>query len=345
MPRGPICVNLQLKHVSVSQMRAATPFFMVTHQCQAHFGSCFDADFESWQSKAGYETPNMTATIYRSQQRQSIRQRLVDNISLTRLLKYGAESGDVQSSAFSKTLTEQSEPLTTIVIFVAPCLRLLRTALDVCPIRPKGKSLLFNFVIRVDDRLRSSCCTPEAAQRRLRALANFFRENASDNWAGLQDFLDLPWIDQRLYDLEQTETPPPDFPSLDHIFDERRNRKDVDQLVAAIFVIGEGEEMVRMFRLLPLTYSPAMPRAGQFYSFIRTPGDINVWERGFLGTYKQNRNHDSGNANQIPSYLGVPYMPPTPSSSAASQESTKKRKWSPQSSPAPSHRYEAEEFR
>jgi hypothetical protein len=112
------------------------------------------------------------------------------------------------------------DPLASVVIYVAPCMRLIETAYGVCEGIGRGKSQPLEFMIRVDDRLRSSCCADPHSRERLQQLVESHRSKetvAYSSKAYLSQFPDLTWIEQRLYDLEGNPEMTIDTRDISHI--------------------------------------------------------------------------------------------------------------------------------
>lgn len=144
------------------------------------------------------------------------------------------------------------EPLASVLVYVAPCFRLIGTANSLHDSASGGKARLLRFRICVDDRLRCSCSSTDGNQARLSALATRWRDLSVTGWESLYELLDLTKMEQRVSELDTDRSTIPASESLDHIFDSRTNRVDLQEPVAAIVVIGEDRKMIRIFEGLSM---------------------------------------------------------------------------------------------
>jgi hypothetical protein len=303
-------------------------FFMITPLCRSFTGSCTDEDFVNWGYKAGYESQHSPEPIWK---RILWQLRLGDclrhedlDADLSRTRKLELDSlGDLQ----------EVEKLASVVIAVAPCMRLIKTAAVVCT-QASGatmaKARLLNFSIHVDDRLNCSCSNTDDNRHRLGALVSYWRASESSHWYGLQDQLHLTRIEQCVYHFQQELPLDEDVGKLDHIFNPDASRVDLTMPVAAILIIAEDQEAVRIFEKLPLVQTPGMPTAGQFYNFGQRRSE---WRRQFLGSYRIEESLQlrvsAASASVTANPSSLQFRPITPVSQAPNN---KKRKLSDQDS-------------
>ena len=152
---------------------------MVTPECRSYVGSCIDEEFETWSRKDGYESPSSPEAIW---------MRLLRQLDLRDCLHHDDLDADLSNA---RKLGEDGEPrevetLASIAIIVAPCLRLVSTATNICKKATGGKARLLSFHIHVDDRLNCSCSDSERNQHRLSSLVNYWRTSNNSGWTYLQ---------------------------------------------------------------------------------------------------------------------------------------------------------------
>jgi hypothetical protein len=241
------------------------------------------------------------------------------------------------------------DPIASVVVYVAPCMRLIDTALGVCRRIGTRKGRLLEFSIRVDDRLRSSCCTNFQSCARLEELVRSLKEKETIKYqtrASLLEFLDLVWMEQRLEELDENPEAPMDARRIDHIFRERSNTTP-DEALAAILIIGEDEDIIQIMDMLPVEKVPRVPRVGDFFKLESThhlvtslsgaPGRY-PWSRKSLGTYFRNHGLESKRIVHLPpspapsSSLATSSADSHSGTSANTQTGSKKRKLSSQTS-------------
>jgi hypothetical protein len=173
------------------------------------------------------------------------------------------------------------------------------------------------------------------------------RRKKSSLISNLSELLDLEWIEQRLYDLEEGPDAPIGARNIGHIFREDSNTTGGEEL-AAILVIGEREDIIEIMDLLPLERVPRVPRVAEFFKlekrrnwFVNPLPEAPIWEyrwyRKFLGTYARNLALESRRIVHVPSSpalssLASPSAASYSGTSANTQTGSKKRKLSSQSS-------------
>ena len=140
-----------------------------------------------------------------------------------------------------------------------------------------------------------------------------------------------------MYDFQQELPPLASVGNLDDLFTESENRVDVTMPVAAILIIGEDQEIVRLFHKLSLEQEPRMPTARSFYQIVRPIWGRSEWRRHFLGSYRLEANLkarvSAPAASNLAALSPLHFRPISPTSQASSN---KKRKLSTQDSSAAS---------
>jgi hypothetical protein len=125
---------------------------MVTPPCRSYSDSCTNEDFLHWPYRLGYEH---TWDAYQKDS-NSIAPRMIHRIDLSFTLGLLQKFPELLGNA--KRLNEYGhpypvEPLAAVVVYVAPCLRLISTANSLWSSATGGKARLLRHYIRVDDRL------------------------------------------------------------------------------------------------------------------------------------------------------------------------------------------------
>jgi hypothetical protein len=98
--------------------------------------------------------------------------------------------------------------------------------------------------------------------RKLFKATRIRRRKKSSLISNLSELLDLEWMEQRLYDLEEGPDAPIGARNIGHIFREDSNTTGGEEL-AAILVIGEREDIIEIMDLLPLERVPRVTRVAE----------------------------------------------------------------------------------
>jgi hypothetical protein len=310
---------------------------MVTPECRSYVGSCSDEDFETWSHKDGYESFISPEAISMRMLRQLDLSDCLDHDDLDAGLRNARQIGEDGELL-------RVEALASISINVAPCLRLVRTATIVCQKAIGSKARLLSFHVYVDDRLNCSCSDSERNKHRFSALVKYWRQSNNSAWLHLQDRLSLTRMEQRVYDFQLELPPLASVAKLDDSFGEFENRTDVTMPVAAVLIIGEDQETVRLFRELSLEQEPRMPTACSFHQIILPRWGKAEGRRHFLGSFRLEANLkarvSAPAAINLAAFSPLHFAPISPTSQASSN---KKRKLSTQHSSAASQDDEPQE--
>lgn len=307
---------------------------MMTERCNSFTDSCAEIEFGLWYYSYGYEEVQFPSA------RNSIARTLVDQINAKDFISQDLD--DYFRQLREAEVTDGfkiKDPLASVIVYVAPCTRLVSTAYSVCRNVGTRKSQLLEFSLRIDDRLCSSCSRNSKGSERLKQLVSSCREEETFSnpcTAELLKFLDLTWIEQRLYGLEGDEEAPTETRNIGHIFREESNKRP-DEKLAAILVIGEEEEIVEIMNLLPLKRDPRVPRAREFFELKKSWDSAArrwTWFRKFVGRYTRNFRLEETRISSSPemSSRTTPSTAGRPVTFMNTQTVSKKRKLSSQTS-------------
>jgi Prion-inhibition and propagation len=202
------------------------------------------------------------------------------------------EVGEYQSEVMNKVL-----PLGKMYMYCGPCICALRTALVTCH-REQSKTI--HCLVRVDDRIETSCGDQQSRLSRLVSVIDIIRSieamPASDtvkfdtSWTQMVDRI---WLEQRIYDLEE-ELQEKDL--MKSRFS-RGTELFADLIfpstsVVAIVVLGELDKCYWMMQQAPFPWSPRMPRENEIYQFKGSGRPLATrWSRTFLGTFTPRNYH------------------------------------------------------
>ena len=184
------------------------------------------------------------------------------------------------------------EPLAKLYVYCAPCMRQISTAFDLCKSR-SCYTLFFEYFIRVDDRLPSSCCGGlDDIQKCVSFIEQLKQIEANRNWRNIWEtttMIDRVWMEQRIYDVKEEYRPPVSHHITDairYIFADGRAYQD---RCGAIVVIGEADFISQVMNHPPFPRKPNMAEASEIYwkeqSWTRNKSS---WDRKYLGTYTRN---------------------------------------------------------
>ena len=258
---------------------------MATDPCVSYASSCEERTFADSLPSQGYEDNRHILC-------RGVSSKLVKHLSIVDFTYTPAEDimypGPDADGAYPKP-----RQLGTIFIYIAPCKRLIRTALRLVTQPPQRKKAeLWEYKIRIDDRLYSSCCHL-ASQNVERLKRILLQLDSNSSWAvGLDfpdayEYLNIDWIERRLYDIEESEVALEENieSSMEwcYIF-ESSSYNDPKEDVAAVFIIGEEVQVIKIMSMPPFPTEARQPRAPEVYKMsYQIP-----WKRDFIGTFMRN---------------------------------------------------------
>jgi hypothetical protein len=178
-------------------------------------------------------------------------------------------------------------PVVDVKIYCPPCACAIRTALRICC---DNSTILIKYIVRVDERLQSSCCSYSTLVDTISSLLRIIQLTESGQLGRLHDvldssmlqYLDRQWIERMLYRLE---CKPPR-----HRHKASLSRR-VGQLVYetaakdyhAVF-IGEIDYLRPVLEMSAFPRPPRPPRINEVYRMIKSLA-ANPWEIKCLGGF------------------------------------------------------------
>ncbi|KAH0542808.1 hypothetical protein FGG08_002856 [Glutinoglossum americanum] len=227
-------------------------------------------------------------TVYRG--RNSLGRRIVslvdmqkilndhDNGQLEHLLSRDvSELPDWQSAILKAAL-----PIARIHIYCAPCACLLATAIKICK---EESSPLLEITVRLDIRLVSSCCQDrdglDKIDELLKGVKHIERVSHYPLYgdAGDLEYLDRPWIEQRLH-LEREEE---DQPKVYYNRNYRFSFSPSDRDCSVIVMLGEVDHILPIMHSPPFPQKARVPQETEIYKMKSTLG--SGYSRDFLGSF------------------------------------------------------------
>ena len=281
-----------------------TSFFVLTGNCQISASSNL-CDVRKLgencnQGKLGFasDPPHRWNLGKRITSRINLRNLLsIDGCDLSRLQSRIVEYETTVSVKMSprERLPPQERPripMATVHVYCAPCVRQIHTAFDIC--RGSNISPLFEFSIRVDDRIPSSCCPDTKGIDGLVSLINWIKETEYETpWKLARGqsslhLLDRPWIEERIYQAEQ-ETYQPSYwddppGNIRRIYNEVSFESGEKSIVV---ILGEVGPISLMMECPPFPQDARKPRETEMFEIYR-PRNSETWLRNYIGSYSRN---------------------------------------------------------
>lgn len=279
------------------QPRKAGIFFILTDACLSHPDPSFCRPRTFKEDPLTDDTDAQPPRSYSNfVGRQSLGKRIIAQVNMENF-----SDQDLNAIIREENLLREHygnlyevEARANFYMYCAPCLRLLHTAMKIgCDAQA---NMLVNFHIRVDDRLKSTCCENTNRGQRLVDLIDSLKTaetSDAESSARLYDLLDRTWMEQRIYNIEEDAQPHNEHDTLtarqlDHIF----NPDGYDEkTTAGIIVLGEVAEITKIMESQPFVRSSRMPRPTEIFkmepSYDQTAKET-WYQRRPLGTYTRN---------------------------------------------------------
>jgi hypothetical protein len=174
-------------------------------------------------------------------------------------------------------LTKTIFPLARTFLYCAPCVCLVQTAILVCD---RASSTMHEYLIRPDDRLKSSCCLEQDRTAGLRSIYNAVKDNEAKAQAPLDRdipvgtrYVDMLWLEERLLRMEYED---------EHV---EFQSQPLGDAISRVVVIGEPAY------LRPITQKMTcsrVPREAEIWQ-LQIPSNDGPCKQRFFGTFTLSR--------------------------------------------------------
>lgn len=150
-------------------------------------------------------------------------------------------------------------PVAKIYHYCAPCACLLATAIGICEEACQRAKTYFEFLIRPDDRLVSSCCSQKVRTQGPASLIEKLKTTESLPSVGNRlNLIDRLWVEQRLYEIEETDLRGPSSRIAEtggRVLSSRHSEG-----TAGIIILGELEYCLPIMRSPPFAWKPQISK-------------------------------------------------------------------------------------
>jgi len=180
-------------------------------------------------------------------------------------------------------------PVANIYIYCSPCACMVSTALSLCSGTGNHAATFFKFSVRPDDRLISSCCPNEDRSLGLTSLLQMIKDKeANGHLPAPFPLLDRQWIEQRLFEIEETERVQ-SFEDTGTLAGKLFTSHRSERTTAGIVVLGELEHCLPIMQRAPFVQKPRIPRETEIFQMQKAFYGNTTWDRTNLGTYSPRR--------------------------------------------------------
>lgn len=231
-------------------------------------------------------------------------------------------------------LTDQQRlalPVAKIYLYCAPCACLLATAFNICREAGHRATTYFQFLVRPDDRLVSSCCSQKDRSLGLTSLMERVREiESSPSMENHLSFIDRIWVEQRLYEIDEETNLPQPISNVAGMGGKILSSHHSEENTAGIVILGELRYCLPIMRSPPFPSKARIPKEAEIFQMkmvmanghILADGRYN-WTRTFLGTYtpKTIRVTPPGTPQSSKTLPSAPFFSTTVTSKAVPQTS------------------------
>jgi hypothetical protein len=182
---------------------------------------------------------------------------------------------------------ESQLPFAKLFFYCAPCICSIQATLKMSA---KLSTRLLRCVVRVDDGISSSCGHEKGKSTALKSIIEFMDtcesgivdpELIKGKNTGHIEFLDRPWIEQRLFDLDDNQYGYRPLPSIQSTIARIFAQHKGDSRTAGIVILGEFEQCTSIMQAPPFRADPRPLLERGVYQM----RGKNPWERKFLGTF------------------------------------------------------------
>lgn len=222
-----------------------------------------------------------------------------------------AESRRFQVSKMKGELAPDTSPASRIYIHCGSCACAVQTALKMT--RNNGASEYFDFSIRIDERLSTSCRRSSTAIDVLTAIRDTIEGHVVNTWdcrSKSIGFIDCPDLEKRIYNLEQEKFGYIEPASvLQNILVEDYQKTENAIPIGAIIFIAESDFCQSSLESHPFRSEARKPRETDIFAFTPTMvGSKGVWLRKYMGSYSRSKSALEKRADRSSLLTGV--IPP-----------------------------------
>jgi hypothetical protein len=183
-------------------------------------------------------------------------------------------------------------PISRIYIHCGPCACAIQTALNLT--QGDGVSEYFDFAIRIDERLPTSCRRSSTALDVLAAIHDAIDGHVVNSWDAKSKsigFIDCPDLEKRIFTLEQERFEHSESASvLQKILAEEYEGLKSDLPIEAIIFIAEADLSHHSLESPPFSAEARKPRGTDIYAFVRSWTEAGrFWQRKYLGSYTRSK--------------------------------------------------------
>ncbi|MCJ1354936.1 MAG: hypothetical protein MMC33_004926 [Icmadophila ericetorum] len=187
-------------------------------------------------------------------------------------------------------LTEQQKLVLLVAkvcLYCAPCACLLATAFNICEEAGSRVETYFEFLVRPDDRLVSSCCSQKDRTLGLASLIERVREiESSPSLRNYLTSIDRIWVEQRLYEIEEETDLPQPIGKIAKMGGKVLSSHHSQGKTAGIVILGKLGYCLPIMRSPPFALKPRIPKETEIFQMKNILVDgKHQWIRRFLGTY------------------------------------------------------------
>jgi hypothetical protein len=184
------------------------------------------------------------------------------------------------------------EPVCRILIYCGASVCAINTAQAI--LNGKGISEDFDLVIRIDDRIPTSCRAPTSAFNGLCAIRSQLDEVERSSFKPTRSIraIDCPALERRIYALEQDDQAELDSQNATQTILDECSDNEADLKTLAVVIIAEAEIYENSFEEHPFIKLSGKPRASEIYNFGfkgSIEGRGRQYERKFMGQFHRSK--------------------------------------------------------
>lgn len=193
----------------------------------------------------------------------------------------------------------ETKPAARVFIHCGPCACAIATAQQI--IQEKDVAEYLDVVLRIDDRLPTSCQTADTAVGVLEEIRQRLDEPTKESMLFTSSrYIDQPALERRIYDFEEDKSVR-DSPSygIQRILEEEYSRfashSSPDLELTAVVFVAESDLCSASLEAAPFLRTAKKPQATEIYTFSNYDPhgprylSTSTWRRVFLGRYSRSK--------------------------------------------------------